>query len=116
MKLLAKKNNGDATKETSKAFIMSLLKDKDIEKTIRASVLSAKVKETKAMPALMSEAKARQAVKVKKELVSKKLISTGPYATPKRKVSISDIMQHSLNLPKNKTSGIVHLTYVVHAL
>eukprot|EP00957_Ditylum_brightwellii_P023481 1772018-Ditylum_brightwellii.AAC.1 len=106
MKLYVKKKDGEATDETSKAFIMAILKDEDVKKAIRASLLSAKIKETEANPALSSEVQTRQAVAIKKEQVSKKLVCTAPYTAPKRQVSISDVMQHSLNFPKNKTSRV----------
>eukprot|EP00957_Ditylum_brightwellii_P121809 9289026-Ditylum_brightwellii.AAC.1 len=103
---LSKKKNGEAVEATSKTFIMSLIKDEDIKKTITTSILLAKVKETKSKSALSLEEQARQAVKVKKKLVSKKLNSTLPYAVPKRNLSTSDVLQHSLKFSKNKTSGI----------
>eukprot|EP00957_Ditylum_brightwellii_P189616 14433538-Ditylum_brightwellii.AAC.1 len=43
MKFLSKKSGEEAVEESSKAYIMSLFKDKDVKKAIRASVLSAMV-------------------------------------------------------------------------
>eukprot|EP00957_Ditylum_brightwellii_P036505 2764557-Ditylum_brightwellii.AAC.1 len=82
MKSLVKKKGCEATDETSKTFIMSLFEDED-KKAITASVLSAKVKETKTKHALSLEALVRQAVTIKKEQVAKRLIGTAPYNAPK---------------------------------
>eukprot|EP00957_Ditylum_brightwellii_P129304 9863886-Ditylum_brightwellii.AAC.1 len=45
MRFLSKKKGVDAAKDSSNAYIMSLFKDKDVKKAIRASVLSTEVME-----------------------------------------------------------------------
>eukprot|EP00957_Ditylum_brightwellii_P143279 10915809-Ditylum_brightwellii.AAC.1 len=67
MKFPTKKKGGDAVEDSSKAYIMSVFKDKDVKKAIRASVSSAEITEIGSPP---------------KGVVKK--VGSAPYVAPKR--------------------------------
>eukprot|EP00957_Ditylum_brightwellii_P083593 6354231-Ditylum_brightwellii.AAC.1 len=84
MTSLVKKKECKAADETSKAYTMLLIQEKDVKKTIRASVSSAKVKETEAKAVLSLEHLTNQAMAAMKEQVAERLVDIVPYAAPKR--------------------------------
>eukprot|EP00957_Ditylum_brightwellii_P100744 7678439-Ditylum_brightwellii.AAC.2 len=88
MKAISKKKREEVEGNSPKAYIMSLFKDKDLKKAIRAYVSSAEVIN------VVSPAKdaVKQALSV-------------PYVAPKRQISTSIALLSSLNLPNNKTGG-----------
>eukprot|EP00957_Ditylum_brightwellii_P123844 9440915-Ditylum_brightwellii.AAC.2 len=76
MRFLSKKKRVDAAEDSSKAYIMSLFRDKAIKKATRASILSAE--------AIKIGSPAKDAVK---EALSM------PYVAPKRQLSPSEVLQ-----------------------
>eukprot|EP00957_Ditylum_brightwellii_P164640 12535303-Ditylum_brightwellii.AAC.1 len=88
MKSISRKKGGEGEAKYPNALIMSLFKDEDIKKTIRASVSAADVIEL-VLPA--------------RDTVNQAL--SAPYVAPRRQVNMSSSLLRSLNLTKRKNSG-----------
>eukprot|EP00957_Ditylum_brightwellii_P141128 10751663-Ditylum_brightwellii.AAC.1 len=88
MKSISKKKGGVGEVNLPKVIIMSLFKDKDVKKAIRASVSVDEVIEI----VLTAKDKVTQALNV-------------PYVAPKKQVNMAAALIHSLNLHNKKKCG-----------
>eukprot|EP00957_Ditylum_brightwellii_P165988 12637548-Ditylum_brightwellii.AAC.1 len=88
MKVIYKKKGEVGEVNLPKAFIMSLFKDEDMKKAIRASVSSVEVTVKVCPP---------------KDAVSQALST--PYVTPKKPINLAAAIMHSLSLPVPRKGG-----------
>eukprot|EP00957_Ditylum_brightwellii_P176161 13413629-Ditylum_brightwellii.AAC.1 len=88
MKAISKKKGEVGEVNLPKALIISLFKDQDVKKAIRASVSAVKVAVKVLLP---------------KEAVSQSL--SAPYVAPKKSVNLAAAIMHSMNLPVPMKGG-----------